>query len=34
MAVLDKDPRTVAVDKTNENRVLKTWMDGAKVFMA
>ena len=32
--VLDKDPRTVEIDRIKEPRVLETWMDGAKVFEA
>ena len=32
--ILDKDPRTVEVDRIKDISVLETWMDGAKVFEA
>jgi len=32
--ILEKDPRTVDVDKIKDIRVLETWMDGARVFEA
>ena len=34
MVVLDQDPRTVPVDTIRSLRVLETWMDGQRVFVA